>query len=170
MRVLVCGDRNWAHRYRFVGDEDDHGLLKLGDKGWEDYLYMMEVLDETKLLSGIDKIIQGKARGADQLARFWAHTRGVPFRDFEAHWDLYGNSAGPIRNRLQLKNGKPHLVIAFHRAFHQSKGTADMVKISREAGVKCWCSRIDDSQIQGGRPGCLARNDQCRNHGLSHVG
>ena len=130
MKVLVCGDRNWANEYR-IGD----GYLTRHDLGWEDYILTIEILDEIKLLQGIDLVIHGCARGADQLGKHWAESRGVPVMEFPAEWDKYGKSAGPIRNRQMLWRGKPNMVLAFHRDFQHSKGTANMVEIARKAKV-----------------------------------
>jgi hypothetical protein len=76
-------------------------------------------------------IIAGGARGADRLARAWADERGVPCVTYPANWALHGMSAGPIRNRQMLVEGKPDMVFAFPGG----SGTADMVRQAREAGV-----------------------------------
>lgn len=56
----------------------------------------------------------------------------VQFKEFKADWNKYGKSAGPMRNIQMLKEGKPDVVVAFQGG----KGTAHMVKIAKEAGVK----------------------------------
>jgi hypothetical protein len=54
---------------------------------------------------------------------------------FPAQWDTYGRAAGPIRNRQMLNEGRPDEVIAFHEHIDESKGTANMVKIAKAAGI-----------------------------------
>ena len=41
-----------------------------------------------------------------------------------------------IRNRQMLNEGRPTEVIAFHPHLDQSKGTLNMVRIARVAGLK----------------------------------
>jgi hypothetical protein len=110
MRVLVCGDRNWTNK------EAIRAQL-LHRKGY------------------IDGIIEGGARGADSLAGECADELEIFCMVFPAEWDKYGKAAGPIRNQQMLNEGKPDLVLAFHKDIENSKGTKHMVKISRKAGI-----------------------------------
>lgn len=109
MRVLVCGGRNYWDR-----DRVSAVLLKLNGE------------------IGIECLIEGGARGADQLARQWAYAQNIPSQTFEADWENQGSFAGPMRNARMLDEGKPDLVIAFPGG----RGTSDMVKKARRAGVK----------------------------------
>jgi hypothetical protein len=109
MRVLVCGGRYFA----------DAELLN-------------RTLDELHDKTRITLLIHGAQRGADKLAGSWARGRIVPVKEFPADWRKHGNSAGPIRNRQMLKEGKPDLVIAFPGGV----GTADMMEQARAAGVE----------------------------------
>lgn len=77
-------------------------------------------------------IIHGDAPGVDHLADTWAVVNWVQIKRFPAKWDQYGRGAGPLRNQQMLDEGKPDLVIAFPGG----KGTANMTKLAREAGVK----------------------------------
>ncbi len=80
----------------------------------------------------ISCIIEGEARGADTLAREYAERQGIHVDAFPVQWKLYGKAAGPIRNSEMLRVGKPDIIIAFPGG----KGTADMVKQAKDAGVK----------------------------------
>ncbi len=51
---------------------------------------------------------------------------------FHAEWMKYGKAAGPIRNARMLAEGKPDLVVAFPGG----RGTADMLRRVREAGIE----------------------------------
>lgn len=108
MRVLVCGGRDYNHRGRVT-----------------------DVLCKLHMEAGISCIIEGGARGADRMAREWAQVCIVPIETFEADWENQGTFAGPARNKRMLDEGKPDLVIAFPGG----KGTADMVRKARKAGV-----------------------------------
>jgi hypothetical protein len=77
-------------------------------------------------------MIEGDARGADRIAGEWADLRGIEHVNFSADWKKLGRTAGPIRNEQMLREGKPDLVIALPGG----RGTAHMVRIAREAGVR----------------------------------
>lgn len=108
-RVLVCGGRNYS----------DHARLRAA---------LSKFHDE----AGISVVIEGGANGADRLARQWAHAFAVPVETFEADWENQGSFAGPARNKRMLEEGRPDLVIAFPGG----RGTADMVRKARRAGVE----------------------------------
>lgn len=112
MRLLVCGDRNWT-----------------------DWDYIFVALDAIHREFGVDVVIEGEARGADIIGRFWAKDRGIPVEPYPADWDTFGKSAGPIRNRLMLTEGRPDMVVAFHPDLLNSRGTRDMVTAAKKAGV-----------------------------------
>jgi hypothetical protein len=81
-----------------------------------------------------EKIVHGGCRGADELAHCIADTHDIYVQVFEANWDRYGKSAGPIRNRKMLKDSRPDLVLAFFDG-KRTKGTMNMVKLAKEALV-----------------------------------
>src|SRR5215475_12388663 len=75
------------------------------------------------------------------------HARHV----IHADWGQFGSGAGPIRNSKMLAEGKPEMVLAFPGG----RGTANMVKQARSAGVSvCEVSRTADwwaEAIKAGR-------------------
>ena len=113
MRVIVCGGR----------DFDDAALLE-------------HTLNRLHSERGIRVIIHGAARGADSLAGAWARTRiaSGPIEEIAcpANWERDGKAAGPIRNQYMLATHKPDLVVAFSGG----RGTADMVRRARAAGIE----------------------------------
>lgn len=110
-RVLVCGGRNWQDR----------------DTVWQ-ALYAIPADCGDLIL----EIIEGGANGADRFARQWAEHCGVPVRTFYADWVKDGRAAGPIRNQRMIDDGKPDLVVAFPGG----RGTADMVRRAKAAGIE----------------------------------
>ncbi|WP_068458962.1 DUF2493 domain-containing protein [Hyphomicrobium sulfonivorans] len=108
MRVLVCGGRDFS-----------------------DAAAVSRELDALAL-SGPLTLIEGGAFGADRLARLWALRKGLEVVTFPANWKLHGKAAGPLRNQEMLDAGRPDLVVAFVGG----RGTADMVRRARAAGVK----------------------------------
>jgi hypothetical protein len=109
MKAIFCGDRNW----------DDEVPIRTA---------LLELPLDTI-------IIHGCARGADKMAGRIAKEMGFTVMEVPANWERYGKSAGPIRNREMLQLG-PDLVIAFHGNINESKGTKDMLKIAKKAGIK----------------------------------
>lgn len=113
LRVLVCGSRTYPHKH-----------------------YLEAMLDAIHEFEGISVVIEGEAEGADSLAREWAEERNITVEKYPADWKRHGRSAGPIRNKIMLQQGRPDLVVAFtDKPLHSSRGTANMVRISEEAGV-----------------------------------
>lgn len=82
--------------------------------------------------SAAEVIVHGGASGADALAQRWADTTGHCCMVYPADWKKHGKAAGPIRNQLMLDSEQPDLVLAFPGG----RGTADMVKRARAAGIK----------------------------------
>lgn len=113
MRVLVCGDRHWADKEAL-----EAVLNVIGFERWGRDLV----------------IIEGTADGADRMAGRWAE-RSCGHEEYPAEWNVHGKAAGPIRNQRMLDEGKPDLVLAFHDHLPKSKGTRDMVRRARNAGL-----------------------------------
>jgi YspA, cpYpsA-related SLOG family len=103
--------------------------------GGRDYTNICKVYDTLNSLSvygQIVEVIEGGATGADAWAGNWAEQKKIKHTVFLADWEKHGKNAGPIRNRQMLEEGKPDLVIAFPGG----KGTANMVKLAKDAGVQ----------------------------------
>ena len=109
-KIIVCGGRNYSDRGRL----------------WRE-------LDKIHFELDFWAVATGAADGADWLAIEWAKARQVNFMGYPAEWDKHGKSAGPIRNIAMLYDrGLPMLVVAFPGG----RGTADMVKKAKDAGVE----------------------------------
>lgn len=107
-------------------------VLVCGGRDYHDYVSLAKLLDWFRQTRGVDVLIHGGANGADSLAGDWAHSHGIPVEVYYAKWDLHGRSAGIIRNVTMLKDARPDVVIAFAGG----RGTADMIRRSRDAGVR----------------------------------
>ena len=110
MRVLVCGGRDYTN---------------------EDVVFwhIDNLLDMGRSLT----IIEGGARGADALAARFADRNHLQcgHEQYKANWTKYGKAAGGIRNQEMLDSGVD-LVLAFPGG----RGTADMVRRAKAAGVE----------------------------------
>lgn len=130
MRVLACGDRNWTDRQMVFSTLSQ--VFKVAERDPEFVL------------------IEGQAKGADKIAGEWAEMMakyGVAHEMYPANWQMYGRGAGPVRNQQMLDEGRPDLVVAFHDAITESKGTKDMVTRAEKSGVRIWLVRHEDSLI-----------------------
>lgn len=100
----------------------------VGSRSFSDYNLLAAHLHRVK---GVEMIVSGGARGADQLGERWARQHGIQIRIFKPDWQRHGKSAGVIRNREIVDNAD--MVIAFWDG--QSKGTQHTVEIARKQGV-----------------------------------
>ncbi len=106
---LICGGRDFANADVFKSAMGD--LIRL---------------------RGVPRrIVQGGANGADQMAREWAKNFAMEVLTENADWQKHGRAAGPIRNQAMLDNHRPSFVVAFPGG----RGTADMIRRCRKAGV-----------------------------------
>jgi hypothetical protein len=108
MRVLVTGGRDFCNRE-----------------------LLFETLDRLHAAHSFTILIHGDANGADRLAGEWATSRGITVEAQPPDWKKHGRAAGPIRNQKMLAEN-PALVVAFPGG----KGTADMVKKAKKAGLE----------------------------------
>ena len=102
--IIVCGGRDYSD--------------------WDKVLKVLSLLD-------IGLIVQGGAKGADALARRYAEWANIPLKTFEADWDKYGKTAGPIRNRLMVIEHPNAVVIAFPGG----RGTANCIEQALKKGM-----------------------------------
>jgi hypothetical protein len=105
-------------------------VIVCGGRDYQDLGCAFSRLDAIHAETPVTLLIQGGAIGADTLAYLWAESRKVECVTVTAEWVKYGPSAGPIRNGRMLEY-KPDLVIAFPGG----RGTANMVKQARKAGI-----------------------------------
>ena len=107
-------------------------VLVCGGRDYKDTAKLFLVLDKLHEETPISLVIQGKANGADSLAKQWAELREIDCDSYPAKWSEHGKFAGPTRNIEMLQKGKPDLVVAFPGG----NGTRHMVNISKNAKVK----------------------------------
>ena len=115
MTILCCGDRNW------------NNALVIRNA-------LLDYIRNDKDLT----IIHGNANGTDRTCAFVALELGLNqsnIKSFPANWNKFGKSAGPIRNKQMLDEGKPDLVLAFHNFIANSKGTKNMLEQAKKRNI-----------------------------------
>lgn len=138
MRVLVCGGRGFGDIESLKHDRA-HPKWEQKEK---EYTFVLNKLDKLLLVPPTEEnmmgypddipfIISGAAHGVDSAGIDWAIINWLDWIEFPADWSI-GKSAGYVRNKKMLEEGKPDLVIAFPGG----RGTANMIKLAKEAGVK----------------------------------
>lgn len=117
VNVLICGGR----------DFDDRDLFK----EWINPLRNRWAWP-IKIICGYDPEKEYPP-GADAMAYSYAQFYGLERETYPYHYHL-GKRGGGSRNQQMLDEGKPDLVVAFPTK--NSRGTWDMVKRSKKAGVE----------------------------------
>lgn len=122
-------------------------VIVCGGRGFDDYDLMARTLDSL----GVTEVAEGGASGADDMAEAWACQRNKPCRTYPAQWAKHGKSAGPLRNQHMLDDFTPDAVIAFPGG----RGTADMVRRAKSAGVRVvevWDTLAPSARVVEGTP------------------
>lgn len=111
-------------------------VIIAGSRNFNDKELLYEKVNE--ILSTIDdefEIVSGHCRGADMLGELYAVDHHINFITFPALWNIYGKSAGYIRNYEMAKYaGEGGILIAF--PVGESKGTRMMIKIAEQIGME----------------------------------
>lgn len=113
--------------------------MKLIIAGGRDYTlstHDFNSLDALRSRHGVNEVVSGAARGADQDGETWAETRMIPLKRFPADWKAYGRRAGPIRN-AQMAAYADAVVL-----FPGGKGTQSMHDESVKAGIRIFDWRV----------------------------
>lgn len=107
-------------------------IIVAGGRDFKDYNLLRQKLND--LLKDINDvvIISGKANGADSLGEQYGRENNIAIKEFPAKWDLYGKSAGYMRNEEMAKIGD--MLIAFWDG--KSKGTKHMIDLAKKYNLK----------------------------------
>lgn len=110
-------------------------ILFTGSRDLADWSVVYKILNDLKTKHGRFQIVVGDCpTGADKYVREWASKQGWQPEVHKAHWRIYGNAAGPRRNR-EMARSKVNYCVGFPHAVEPSVGTyhcmteAKMVKV-----------------------------------------
>lgn len=105
-------------------------IIVTGGRHYRDTATIRRVLEEYHQTPP-PTLVHGGAPGADSEAAYVAaYLLEWPVEAHPADWQRHGRAAGPIRNQ-QMADAGADLVLAFPG----SRGTADMVRRARAAGI-----------------------------------
>ena len=116
LKIIIAGSR----------DFDNYDLLEAT---------MSDFLKEN--INNVE-IVSGTARGADQLGEKFAETHGYQIKRFPANWNLYGKSAGPIRNREMAEYASGGQGVLFALWDGKSRGTKSMIDLAKKYGLEVY--------------------------------
>lgn len=108
-------------------------VLVCGGRDFDDARTVCNALAKLHAKHGVSIVIHGGCRGVDTVAGVWAEGQGINVAKVPALWRRHGKAAGPMRNAMMLRL-RPDVVVAFPGG----RGTANMVHLAREAGVRVW--------------------------------
>jgi hypothetical protein len=97
-----------------------------GSRNIVDYQFVKSCVEKADV--HITEVVSGTARGVDKLGEKYAVEHNIPIKKFPADWDLYGKSAGYIRNEQMAKYAD--VLIAIWDG--DSKGTHNMVRLAHD--------------------------------------
>lgn len=82
------------------------------------------------------EIVEGGAKGVDAIAAQYSRDSSKVKKHtcFEADWDSYGRSAGPIRNQNMAEYSD--ILLAFRYKRKPSRGTENMIKTALDYGLE----------------------------------
>lgn len=107
-------------------------VLVTGGRDYQDGARLSAELHAINRVTTITMMIDGAARGADQLAHVWACMNDIESVRYPADWAAFGKMAGSIRNQQMLDEEHPDIVVAFPG----NDGTRDMVMRAVQAGIE----------------------------------
>jgi len=112
-------------------------VIIAGSRGINNYDVVLAAIEE----SGFDvtTVVSGGARGVDTLGERYAESKNIQVDTFLPQWDLYGKSAGYIRNSTMAENAECLVAIWDGK----SRGTKNMIETATRKNLKVYVKRID---------------------------
>src|SRR5690348_4290827 len=124
-RMIVAGPRDFSD-YEKVRNELDLILSSVPPKDIE--IVSGGCDDAKKGAHTFTRKDGKKIYGVDGIGERYASENGYPVKTFDADWNTYGNSAGPIRNEAAAKYAN-HALVYWQ---YKTKGSMNIVKNVRK--------------------------------------
>lgn len=120
-----------------ININDTLKIIIAGSRDFDNYDLLEETMSNfLKENTNNVEIVSGTARGADRLGEKFAENHGYQVKRFPANWNLYGKSAGPIRNRKMAEYASEGHGILFVFWDGASKGTKNMIDLAEKYGLE----------------------------------
>lgn len=103
-----------------------------GSRACSDYNTLLRAISDIDRI--ITTVISGTAQGADKLGERWAEKNNIPVERYPAFWELYGKSAGYVRNETMATRALHGALLALWDG--KSKGTKHMIDLAIEYDLK----------------------------------
>ena len=120
---------------------NDLRIIVAGSRTFNDYDLLESTLSDYLKENNNVTIISGAAKGADQLGERFARKYRYNLKYFPAQWDMYGKSAGPIRNRKMAEYAAEGHGILFAFWDGNSRGTKSMIELAKKYGLEVYVVR-----------------------------
>lgn len=114
-------------------------IMVSGSRNWDLVHPIQLALVQEKMFR--TRLIQGAARGADDIARSFGLRQGWEVIDYRPNYTDFGKAATHIRN-LEMVNQRPDVALFFIRDF--SSGTMTTLEKAVKARIKVRCFYYDD--------------------------
>ena len=115
---------------------NDLRIIVAGSRTFNDYDLLESTLSDYLKENNNVTIISGAAKGADQLGERFARKYRYNLKYFPAQWDMYGKSAGPIRNRKMAEYAAEERGVLFAFWDGKSRGTKSMIDLAKKSGLE----------------------------------
>lgn len=137
--LIVTGDRHWGS----WGFKDPaHPTMDEIEVADDQEKRIARFLIDFKRRHTFVYLLVGDCTGVDAMAAREARHMGYQVQVFKANWKMFGNSAGPMRNKQMIQrglhwkaSGANAEVVAFHDEWEKSKGTRDCVEQAKNADL-----------------------------------
>ena len=101
-----------------------------GSRDIKDFDTVKKAIDKSGFK--ITEIVSGTAIGVDQIGEVWAKKNKITVKRFPANWELYGKSAGYIRNSEMAKYADALIAVWDGSSY----GTRNMIDEARKKGLE----------------------------------
>ncbi len=109
-------------------------VIIAGSREIHDYDRLCKVITRSQFENEITEVVSGTCHGVDLLGERWANENHIPIKRFPAQWDLYGRSAGPIRNRQMALYADALIALMII----ESRGTLNMINTAISLKLKTY--------------------------------
>jgi hypothetical protein len=103
-------------------------VIIAGSREITDYKAIGRAITASKF--DITEVVCGCAIGVDRIGQTWAIANGISVKEMCADWELYGRSAGPIRNAKMADYADAAIIIWNGK----SPGSLNMIKEIKKRG------------------------------------